>query len=364
MAEHKVRLYTDFKYRAASAERAMVPVVLAQVDQVNDEERIKKHHARATHFELVSEIQQSDLCVLPDIWPSYVKGKKVFMAREFAEIASHHGKLTLVWSGGDPEWIIPIKSAIQIQEGLHKNVTRRVAFAFERPGFVNDYVKQYQNDSWQPIPKMSKPTVGFCGLAAGKLHSRIMFIFRNTLVKLRYSMGISAVLPTFGGYPGKLRAKTLNLLHKHAGIEANFIIRDRYKAGVPSGVTLTKEIPRLEFIENILGNTYTVCVKGGGNYSKRFYETLCCGRIPILVDTDTILPYEEFVDWNEHIVRVKKGDLLRIGDVVCEHHSRLSDSDLQEIQRNNRRLWVEQLSAPGYYASFHRYISFITDVDK
>jgi len=359
MIDHKVCFFTDFKYRAAKNDRSMMPIVWAQVDQVGHAERIKKHHARATHFELVPEIEQADLCVLPDNWPRYVANKKVTLAKEFADIAAARGKLTLVWSGGDPEWIIPIENAILVQEGLHKSVNRRVAFAFERPGFVDDYVEKYQNGAWQPLPKTARPTVGFCGQAAGNVHSRVMFFLRNALTSLRYSLGVSAILPNFIGYPANLRAKTLNLLQCYPEIDANFIIRDRYKAGAASGIALSNEQSRLEFVENILNNIYTVCVRGGGNFSKRFYETLACGRIPVFVDTDCVLPYEEFINWDEHIVRVKKEDLSLIGDIVSQHHARMSASSLEEMQCSNSKLWLDQLSPSGYYSNFYRYIPLI-----
>ena len=209
MQSKKIRLYTNLNYRSGNDSRSMMPIILAQLDQIGEEERIKKHHARATHFELVSDMDQADWCALPDNWPEYVSKKKVSLAKQFAGEAEKHGKLTLVWSGGDPEWIVPIRSAILVQEGLYKRLPRQVAFAFERPAFIEDYLHKYKDQEWNPLPKTEKPTIGFCGQAAGKLYSRILFYVRNSLIVLRYRLGVSAIVPNLNGYPVDLRAKTL-----------------------------------------------------------------------------------------------------------------------------------------------------------
>ena len=43
---------------------------------------------------------------------------------------------------------------------------------------------------------------------------------------------------------------------------------------------------------------FTFCYRGAGNFSYRFYETLMMGRIPILVNTDCVFPFEDKVDIN------------------------------------------------------------------
>ena len=39
-------------------------------------------------------------------------------------------------------------------------------------------------------------------------------------------------------------------------------------------------------------NLYGLCVRGFGNFSFRLGETLMMGRIPILIDTECILPFD------------------------------------------------------------------------
>ena len=57
-----------------------------------------------------------------------------------------------------------------------------------------------------------------------------------------------------------------------------------------------------EYFDTINNNAFTVCSRGAGNYSIRFYETLRSGRIPVLLDSDMVLPFEEDIDLPDEII--------------------------------------------------------------
>jgi hypothetical protein len=361
MEIRKVLLYTDLSYRADEQEKSLVPIVRAHIDKIDEEERVYKYHIRITHFELVQTIEEADWCILPSVWTAYVENGTISRALEFSQYAASRKKMVLVWAGGDPEWIVPISNGIQIQEGLHHALSRQVAYALERPCFVTDYIHHFYNDRWSPLPKQEKPTVGFCGMASSRLITRILFYAKNFITTARYFVNQSPVVPVIHGYPVNLRARALKLLGEHSGIKTDFIIRDRYQAGIRSKDNDEKiqDKTRKEFVQNILNNAYTVCVRGGGNFSKRFYETLACGRIPILVSTASILPFDEFIDWKKHIVWVELAELDQIGTIVENFHAKLSPQEFQSLQMDNRKLWLEMLSVEGYYSNIHRYLPII-----
>ncbi len=356
----KIKLYTDLLYCASkdSNSKFLNPIIWAQQDNGTPDDKKKKHHARFTHFELVSNIEEADWCALPDVWSEYVKRGAVQKALAFSEIADKAGKLVLIWAGGDPEWIIPIKNGIQVQEGLHQSIKRKTAFAFERPGFVEDYIETYYEGRWSPSPLENMPTIGFCGMAKSRIMTRIHFYLQNWLANIKYHAGISAVVPILHGFPVDLRAKTLNLLNQSGNTKCNFIIRDLYRGGVSKKIpNLNSHTVRAEFVNNIFDNAYNVCVRGGGNFSKRFYETLACGRIPILVNTDVMLPYQEFIEWKKRVVWVELSEIGKIAEKVMEFHSQFSPSEFADLQMENRNLWKTMLFVRGYYENFHKYLS-------
>jgi hypothetical protein len=107
----------------------------------------------------------------------------------------------------------------------------------------------------------------------------------------------------------------------------------------------------------MVDSDYVLCTRGGGNFSYRFYETLSCGRIPLFVNTDCSLPFEQHIDWKKYCVWVEEEDLPHLGNIIREFHARLSPQEFQDMQLACRQLWLDWLSPQGFFANFHRYFS-------
>lgn len=129
----------------------------------------------------------------------------------------------------------------------------------------NEYVLPYV---WEgitipvsPLPKTDLPLVGFCGLNS------------------------------------EYRRRTLELFNSNKNIKTNFIIRNQFWGGNPHNKNIVNE-----FQNNMIETHFNICNRGAGNFSMRFYQTLSCGRIPILLNTDILLPFEEEIDWNDIII--------------------------------------------------------------
>ena len=114
-----------------------------------------------------------------------------------------------------------------------------------------------------------------------------------------------------------LRARALRILRQSPLVQTRFVVRSRYRAGATSAQT--REQTAREFYANITDTDYTLCARGGGNFSKRLYETLAMGRIPVLVDTDCLLPLEPILPWDEFIVRAKPDNLAELPQLVAAH---------------------------------------------
>ena len=66
---------------------------------------------------------------------------------------------------------------------------------------------------------------------------------------------------------------------------------------------------RQEYIDHLMRNDYILCPRGGGNYSHRVYETMAAGRIPVLIDTDLVMPFPDVIPWQEISVWVPLADI-------------------------------------------------------
>ena len=109
-----------------------------------------------------------------------------------------------------------------------------------------------------------------------------------------------------------------------------------------------------------MGETFTPDpFRGTGNFSMRFYETLCLGRIPIFVDTDCVLPYDFSLDWKQHCVWIDRSEIPFIAEKVADFHAALSPDDFIDLQRGNRELWEERLSTEGFYSHFYEHLGVL-----
>ena len=93
----------------------------------------------------------------------------------------------------------------------------------------------------------------------------------------------------------------------------------------------------------MLDSSFSLCIRGNGNFSYRFYEALSFGRIPILIDTDVELPFESIINWKDHIIFIKPDMIKDIGKIIDE-------CTISPIE--NRKLWCKYFSAEGYNNNF------------
>ena len=156
------------------------------------------------------------------------------------------------------------------------------------------------------------------------------------------------------GYCGHLnngRDKYLKILY-NSDIKTNFIIRNGFWA--PG---IDKSIARKEYFNNIENNIFTFCYRGAGNFSYRFYETLMMGKIPILINTDCVFPFEDKININDIALVINEKDIDNI-DNIDNHDTRIIEiiksyyyknkDNLLHIQKNNRFIWETYYSPIGF----------------
>ena len=88
----------------------------------------------------------------------------------------------------------------------------------------------------------------------------------------------------------------------------------------------------------------------------RFYESLCLGRIPLFIDTDCKLPFEDQINWSDICIWVDASELNRIGEIVIDFHHSMTNNQFIEKQVYCRELWVNYLSKEGFYNYFQMYL--------
>lgn len=95
----------------------------------------------------------------------------------------------------------------------------------------------------------------------------------------------------------------------------------------------------LKFFKNIKNNLYGLCVRGGGNFSFRLGEVLMMGRIPILIDTDCILPFPDLIPYDTNFIRIPIEKIDDMVNIIEKYHESHTEEQLIQIQKENRLIW-------------------------
>ncbi|RYE12198.1 MAG: exostosin, partial [Sphingobacteriaceae bacterium] len=96
---------------------------------------------------------------------------------------------------------------------------------------------------------------------------------------------------------------------------------------------------------------------GYGNNSIRFFEALCCGRIPVFVNTDCVLPYDFLIDWKKYCVWIEEDDISKIPEKVLEFHNKYTDEEFKALQVEIRTIWRTYFTPEGFFKNLHLYLN-------
>jgi Exostosin family len=299
--------------------------------------RFDRYTALGGHFLQLTALSDADVAVLPADWSSVMgDDEAIERAVDFVALALRAGKRTAVFFANDSTAPVSLDGVTVLRTSLRRSARRSSEFA--QPAWSEDFVARHLDGRIPLTRKRERPVVGFCGLVApSRLHMPVTIPLRRQ---------------------ERLRARALDVLEKAKPIATNFVRRDRFLGGALSGGTLDTELlwsSRREYVQNMVESDYVLCVRGAGNFSYRLYETLSCGRIPVFVDTDCVLPFDFLVEWRDYCVWVDEREVDLIADRVSSFHENLNDKDFVELQRECRRVWEEFVSPLGFFGNFHRH---------
>jgi hypothetical protein len=216
-----------------------------------------------------------------------------------------------------------------------------------------DILIEHFNGELVERKKNKRPIIGFDGIVTYPIFRLGGLILKNSATMLihyilRTQYIPDPVLPFF-----LKRKQILHELESIDGIDTNFNFRNSFAIGTVGG----NKKARIEFINNIIDSDYTFCYRDAANYSLRFYESLCLGRIPLFVNTDCMLPFEDKVSWKDVCLWVEEHNVKYIGDAVLDFHHSMTASDFIDRQHYCREIWENFLSKKGFYFNFKNKIS-------
>jgi hypothetical protein len=297
--------------------------------------RFDRYALLGRRFFRPASLDEAELAVFPTDWTHFVDNPtELFAAAQFAAETRESGTPTVAFFANDSDEPVGLPDATVFRTSLYRS--RRRDSEFAQPAWSEDFLGRYAQKELPFRRKPHEPIVGFCGLAP-----------RARLDRFRRGSSEPAI-----------RARALNQLRRTKGVQTNFLVRNEFVGGaVRNGITdaQTMQRVRVDYVRNMLDSDYILCARGAGNFSYRLYETLSCGRIPVFVDTDCVLPYDFMIDWRDYVVWVEEARLDEIGEQVLEFHESLSDGEFAELQRECRRVWERYLRPEGFFANLSKH---------
>ena len=333
--------------------------VFTDIDILNDENRshvfpllfdlVYLNNSDLTnYFSFENKIEESDIAIWPLEYGFTIKYYKTKF-KNFNRQAKQENKLIWIYTGGDFGQTLKDKEIYNFRlGGFRSKINERTIVL---PSFIDDPYHKYFNKPFQPLTKTEIPKIGFVGHAKTGLHKYIREYLSYLNINIsRLTKKLIADYQPF--YPSSVkRAKYLMILKISARVNTDFILRDKYRAGVKNLVE--KENSTKEFFSNIFNNPYIFCLRGVGNFSVRFFETLAVGRIPILVDTDCNLPLQNEINWNKHCVIIPEKDVKKMDVIISNFHKEISIKEFTKIQEENRNLWKSKLTRDRFFIDLH-----------
>ena len=134
-------------------------------------------------------------------------------------------------------------------------------------------------------------------------------------------------------------------------ISTNFVLRDRFIRFYPDDIQQKYRL--VDYIENMQNNIFILTPRGTGNWSLRLYETMAYGRIPVLYDSDMLLPFSDKINWNEIIILGKSSKELE--DKVNRWYNKGPEFIIQK-QIECRKIWEDYLSMEGFANNLLSYL--------
>ncbi|MFS4483061.1 hypothetical protein ACKGJY_08580 [Hyunsoonleella sp. 2307UL5-6] len=330
-----LKLFTDTSFLTEQYRHEVFPLLFDLV--------FKKHENLLNNYSIIKEVSIADIVVFPIDYTSFLKHKLAFSVLNNA--AKAYQKPIWIYTGGDFGFTNYIPNTYTFRLGGFNSKLNETSFIL--PSFINDPYTTYLTTSFSPLKKEDKPSVGFVGHAQSGIFKYIKEY--SNFLKLKLKRVFNRVLVDKQAfYPSSIkRAKYLQQLNLNKAINSNFIWRNKYRAGSDS--TLKQNETSKAFYANIFENGYTFCLRGVGNFSVRFYETLAVGRIPVVVNTDCKFPLHNKIDWNKHCLIINENNKKSVAQHIIEFHQSLSSKEFEDIQRSNRALWLNTLQRDMYF---------------
>lgn len=229
--------------------------------------------------------------------------------------------------------------------------------------FANRHVFYSSHDDHRPFPI---PAIFFkTSVAREDLTEKVIpipFPVEDFAGRLSFDANDIPYATSFVGYPGssQLREKLLYHVAADKRLRACFDLAGKFHYHLSAEERMER---RSSYVASLRSSLSVLCPRGDGVNSIRFFETLSMGRLPILIADTCLLPGEDFIPYNEIMLRIRESDVEQAGELIHGWLSGQSPAQLLERCRKARLLWERYFSLTGIAQLMMRSLSALHSAD-
>jgi putative beta-1,4-xylosyltransferase IRX10 len=96
------------------------------------------------------------------------------------------------------------------------------------------------------------------------------------------------------------------------------------------------EGPSKNYLEEVKSSLFCLCPRGFAPWSRRFFDSVALGCIPVIIADNIELPFEEFIDYRKFTVKVMESDISNLKSILLSIPKQRIVKMLKEL----RKSWI------------------------
>lgn len=332
----------------------LFPLLTTKIEQKLNyyhDEQIKKRLEVGNNIIENSSMKECDYVIFPKNYS--VKYLKII--KRLCKKAKKYNKKVIAFYMSDVENRLPyIDNLIVFRPSLNNQNPNN---EYSIPWFPEDLLK-YNKKPYQNI-NTTKPTIGYTGYYAYyNLKTKIryyiykiaMYIFRvppiNSLIFIIFNYiyhndRLYSSLSVIGTW-WVCRKKAIDTLLQETRVNFNFIRREKWLWFYEDSNQ------RKEYIDNLINSDFPLVIRWFWNFSFRLSEVISLWKIPIFIDTDCKLPFENEINYKDLFIWVPYSDIKNTYKYI-EKYIKKNKNNIINIEKKIRTIYEEYYTLTGYY---------------
>jgi hypothetical protein len=301
--------------------------------KTNSQHALFERHGFDTNFySITDDISVADLLLMPYSHSIALRYAPDILAACIRE-SERQGKMLLIDGSGDIEYPVAAPHAIVLRQGGYRFL--RKPNEIHIPFYAEDLLEVYCGGKLSLRTKREKAIVGFDGWSSLTPMQEARTLIKEIPIRVRSIFDDRYGACRKGVF---FRRDALSILRHSSLIENNFFARRSYSGHTETASNAPERL-RAAFVNSLLESDYGLDVRGDANASRRLFEILSLGRIPVIVDTERNFPFSDKINYASSALIVDFRDLNHLPERIAEFHKNISPERFGQMQRNARNAY-------------------------